>query len=497
MHFVWTLKKGDRHLHHLPEVVALAEQLRAGAARRQAAPGRASSVSIAVLPFRNLSTDTENACFADGITEDVIAHLAKIRALTVISPTSVMQLKDRRLHLEEIARTLGATKLLEGSVRRSGDRIRIVAQLIDVDTDQRLWAETYDRRMTDIFSIQTEVALQIAAALEAEMSPDERLRVQREPTKDVLAYQLFLQGRQWLGNYTVESMTRAIEYFDRAIARDPEFALAYANLAMAYAELGEIGVMPPEVAYPRAGDAAATSLRLDPELGAAHCAVGYLKALHDFDWIGAEQGFKRALELSPSSADTYDLYGRLCSALERSDDAIELLMRAQELDPLAHRVDLATASLRAGRFEEAILRAEHAAQLDPFDRARATLGWAYFLSGRKEEGLTELERAVSLSRGIRCGWHNWARRTGWPAMRRKQGRCSGRSSRRRKASTSRHTISPTSTRDSATPTPAMDWLERAVARRTGPAYGIKGSFLFASLHAHPRFRALLRQMNLE
>lgn len=487
----------DLDLDPEPEVVALAEQLRAGAARRQAAPGRASSVSIAVLPFRNLSTDTENACFADGITEDVIAHLAKIRALTVISPTSVMQLKDRRLHLEEIARTLGATKLLEGSVRRSGDRIRIVAQLIDVDTDQRLWAETYDRRMTDIFSIQTEVALQIAAALEAEMSPDERLRVQREPTKDVLAYQLFLQGRQWLGNYTVESMTRAIEYFDRAIARDPEFALAYANLAMAYAELGEIGVMPPEVAYPRAGDAAATSLRLDPELGAAHCAVGYLKALHDFDWIGAEQGFKRALELSPSSADTYDLYGRLCSALERSDDAIELLMRAQELDPLAHRVDLATALLRAGRFEEAILRAEHAAQLDPFDRARATLGWAYFLSGRKEEGLTELERAVSLSRG----------NTMWLAQ---LGQAYGMAGNEAKAREMLRALEQKAQSEYVSPyhfayvytglgdaDQAMDWLERAVARRTGPAYGIKGSFLFASLHAHPRFRALLRQMNLE
>jgi serine/threonine-protein kinase len=487
----------DLDLDPDPEVVALAEQLRAAAVNRQSAPGHARTVSVAVLPFRNLSTDPENACFADGITEDVIAHLAKVRALKVISPTSVMQLKDRRLRLKEIARTLGAAKLLEGSVRRSGDRIRIVAQLIDVDTDQRIWAETYDRQVTDIFSIQTEVALQIAAALEAEMSPDERLRVQREPTKDVLAYQIFLQGRQWLGNYTVESMTRAIEYFDRAIARDPEFALAYANLAMAYAELGEIGVMPPEIAYRHAGDAAATSLRLDPELGAAHCAVGYLKALHEFDWVGAEQGFKRALELSPSSADTYDLFGRLCSALGRFDDAIDLLMRAHELDPLAHRLDIATALLRAGRFEEAILRAEHAAQLDPFDRARATLGWAYFLSGRKAEGLTELERAVSLSQGNTM----WLGQLGEAYAMAGDTAKAKEMLRALEQKAESEYVSPyhfayvyTGLGDAEQ---AMDWLERAVEKRTGPAYGIKGSFLFAPLHQHPRFRALLRQMNLE
>jgi TolB-like protein/Tfp pilus assembly protein PilF len=490
----------DLDLEPDPEVVALAERLRNAAARRHQAPdavGRPRSASVAVLPFRNLSADPENDYFADGITEDVISHLSKIRALKVISSTSVMRFKERRQGLREIGTTLGAATLLDGSVRRAGDRVRIVAQLIDTEADHHLWSETYDRQMTDIFSIQTEVALHIAAALEAELSPDERTRVRREPTKDVLAYQLFLQGRQWLIKYTAEALERAIEYFDRAIARDPAFALAYASLAMAYTELVELGVMAPDVAYRRAAGAAASSLRLDPELGAAHCTMGYLKAVRDLDWSGAEQAFKRALELSPSSADTYDLYGRLCAALERYDESIALLLRAQELDPLAHRVDIATTLLRAGRYDQAVLRAENAVELDPFDRARATLGWAYFLSGRQAEGLAELEGAVSLSPGS----------TMWLAQ---LGEAHGMAGNAAKAREILRRLEEMAQGSYVSPyhfayvytglgdaDRAMDWLERAVAERAGPAYGIKGSFLFTPLHAHPRFRALLRQMKLE
>src|SRR5690242_3409014 len=226
-----------------------------------AAPAAPRTRSVAVLPFVNLSADPENEYFADGITEDVIAHLSKIRSLKVISRTSVMPFKSRQRSLKEIGATLGATSLLEGSLRRSGERVRVVAQLIDAETDQHLWAETYDRQMTDIFSIQTDVALHIAGALKAELTRDEQTRVRREPTNDVRAYQFFLQGRQWFIKWTPDALMRAIEYFERAVGRDPTFALASANLAMAYIELAEIGAMAPEVAYGRAVDAAANALR--------------------------------------------------------------------------------------------------------------------------------------------------------------------------------------------------------------------------------------------
>jgi TolB-like protein/Tfp pilus assembly protein PilF len=490
----------DLDLEPDPEVTALAARLRGRVERRPAprtAPGHARSASVAVLPFRNLSADSENEYFADGITEDVIARLSKIRAMKVISRASVMRFKERQHSPKEIGTALGAATLLDGSVRRAGDRVRIVAQLIDTEAERHLWTETYDRQITDIFSIQAEVALCIAAALEAELTADEWTRVRKGPTTDVMAYQLFLQGRQWLIKFTTDSILRAIDYFDRAIARDPSFALAHATLAMAYAELVELGVTAPEVAYRRAIEAATTALRLDPELGAAHCTVGYLKAVCEFAWPEAEQEFKRALELSPGSADTYDLYGRLCAGLARYDEAIAMLLRAQELDPLAHRVDIATALIRAGRLDEAVARAEDAVELDPFDRARATLGWAYFLSGKQEQGIAELELAVSLS----------PHSTMWLAQ---LGEAHGMAGNVAKAREILRTLEERARDAYVSPyhfayvytglgdaERAMDWLERAVAERTGPAYGIKGAFLFAPLHSHPRFRALLRQMRLE
>jgi TolB-like protein/Tfp pilus assembly protein PilF len=492
--------RADLELEPDPGVAALADELRGAAARRQSAlkaPGRARSSSVAVLPFLNLSGEPEHDYFADGITEDVITHLSKIRALQVISRTSVMPFKQRQHTLKEIGRTLGATALLDGSVRHIGDRVRIVATLVDVETDRHLWAETYDRRMTDIFSIQTDVALQMAAALEAELSPEEQTRVRREPTKDVQAYRLFLQGRRWFTRYTPEASARAIEYFDRALARDPAFALAWANLAMVYTDLAELGVAPPDDAYRRAAEAAATALRIDPELGAAHVTMGYLKTVREFDWSGAEQAFKRALELSPSSADAYDLYGRYCAGLERYDESIALLQRAQELDPLAHRVDLVTTLLRAGRYEQAVLRAEEAVELDSGqERARATLGWAYFLSGRQAEGLAELERAVSVSRENTLWLGQLGEAYGMAGQ-----ATQAREILRELEERAQHAyVSPyhfayvcTGLGDVDR---AMDWLERAVAERTGPAYGIKGSFLLAPLHAHPRFQALLREMKL-
>ena len=265
---------------------------------------------------------------------------------------------------------------------------------------------------------------------------------------------------------------------------------------MAYTELAEGGAMAPDVAYGRAADAAATALRLDPELGAAHCTMGYLKTVREFDWAGAEREFKRALELNPSGADAYDLYGRLCAGLERYDDAIALLRRAQELDPLAHRVDIVTALLRAGDYDEAVVRAEEAwSSTRCEDRAQATLGWAYFLSGRKTRGWPNWSGRSRSPRGTRCGWASSARPMRWPATREGARDAAGARERAGHAYVSPYHFAYVYT-GLGDADRAMDWLERAVAERAGPAYGIKGSFLFTSLHAHPRFRALLRQMNL-
>jgi serine/threonine-protein kinase len=469
-------------------VIAFAEAL--------SAPARAQPAAIAVLPFLNLSIDPENEYFADGITEDVIAHLSKMRALKVISRTSVMPFKKSLESLKQIGAKLGATTLLEGSVRRSGDRVRIVAQLIDAESDRYLWSDTYDRQLTDIFEIQTDVALQIAAALKAELTVDEHARLRKEPTSNVEAYKLYLQGRHWYVTYTTSGMEQAISYFERAIAIDPNYALAYANMAIAYTEIAEIGAVPPAAAIARARAAAATALALDPNLAESHSTVAYLD-MCDFEWARAEQGFKRALELNPSSADTYDLYGRLCSAQERFDEAIALLRRAQEMDPLAHRLDVATTLLRAGRYVEAAVGAEGALAFEPdLDRAHATLGWAHIKKGNADAGIASLERAVALSPGT----------TQWVAQ---LGLAYGLTGHTDKAREILRQLEERATRNYISPYQlvfvytglgeydrALDLLERSVDEHAGAAYGIKGSFLLAPLKPHPRFQALLRKMKL-
>src|SRR5205823_5738691 len=352
--------------------------------------------SVAVLPFLNLSVDPENEYFADGITEDVIAQLSKVRALRVISRTSVMSFKQRSHSLREIAAQLAVATVLEGSVRRVGDRVRIVAQLIDAGTDQHLWAETYDRQLTDIFAIQTDVALHIAAALKAELSPDERTRIRREPTSNLQAYQVYLQGRYCCSRYTEEWIRKGIEYFEQATVHDPGYALAYAGIALAYAQLGVDaagGAVRPQVAYARAREAVTKALALDGGLGEAHAVLALLKMACDFDWTGAEAEFKAALELNPGSSDTHDHYGWLCAALERYDEALALVTRAKELDPLSHGSDVANVLLRAGRNEEARDEVLRKVAFDPWSpRALATLGWAHLKLGNVDEGLADLEK---------------------------------------------------------------------------------------------------------
>ncbi|MEA2712590.1 MAG: adenylate cyclase [Gemmatimonadales bacterium] len=462
--------------------------------------GQPRSPSVAVLPFRNLSADPENEFFADGITEDVIAQLSKIRSLKVISRTSVMQFKNREQSLREIGATLQVATLLEGSVRRAGDRVRIVAQLIDAEADQHLWAETYDRRLTDIFAIQTDVALQIASALEAELSPGERTRIRRKPTSDVRAYQLYLQGRYCYSRYTEESMRKGIEYFQQAIAIDPDYALAHTGVALAYAELAagaSGGLLKPDLAFQEGMEAVNKALALDGELGEAHSVMALLKFTHDFDWAGAEAEFKLALQLNPGAADIYDHYGWLCGAQERWDEALALGKRAQELDPLVHRVDVATTLLRAGRYHEALEAALRCVEFEPdFPRGRSTLGWAYLKSGMPEQGLAELERAAALAPDVtmyRAQLGQAYAMTGKTANAQEVLRQLEQLSQERYVSPYHMAYVYTGLGEADR---AMDFLERAFEERAGYVHGIKGSFLFTTLHSHPRFQALLRKMNL-
>jgi len=478
----------------------LASALTAISSGGEPGPGRTSSPSVAVLPFINLSTDPENEFFADGITEDVIAHLAKVRSLKVISRTSVMAFKKRGSSLREIGAALGAITIVEGSVRRAGNRVRIVAQLIDATTDEHMWAETYDRDLNDIFEIQTDVALKIAASLQAELSPGERVRIGRPPTADLEAYQLYLHGKHSFTRFTAEGYRQSISLFEQAVARDPRFALAYVALAQAYTQVGIEGIIgwDPMSAYRRAKEAIASALALDDGLGEAHGIAGLLRFVCDFDWAGAENELRLAMTLSPGSADIHDHFGWLCSSLERYDEAIAAVRRARELDPLTHRSDVASELVRAGRYAEALAEAEQLVRLDPdFTRAHSILGWAHLKLGHVVEGVAALERAAELSPGVTM-------------FRAQLGQAYGMTGATEKARAVLAELHRLAAEQYVSPyhfayvhtglgehDAAIDWLEQAYEQRAGSVYGIKGSFLFTNLRGHPRFVALLRKMNLE
>ena len=459
---------------------------------------RPRAASVAVLPFVNLSANPENEFFADGITEDVIAHLAKIRSLKVISRTSVMAFKKRDCSLREIGEKLGAATLLEGSVRRAANRVRIVAELVEGSTDEHIWAETYDRDLTDIFAIQTDVALNIANALRAELSRDERARVGRRPTEDLDAYEVYLRGRNDYYRFSEEGFRRSIAQYEAAVARDPGFALAWASLAEVHAEFCIQGYAgSPEQTIQLAKQAAARAVELDDELAEAHGISGLVRFVFDFDWTGAEREFLKAIELSPSSAEVHDHYSWLCASLERYDDAVREVRLAHELDPLMVQSDVATTLLRAGRIEEAIKEARRGLQADPgATRCHSILGWALILHGENAAGIAELEHAVALTPDATLFLSQLGQAYALTGSIGKARQILGQLRER----ATREFVSPyhfayvhagLGEADAA-----IDWLERAFERRSGAIYGIKGSFLFRNLRGHPRFESLLRRMNL-
>jgi len=466
-------------------------------------PTTPATRSVAVLPFMNMSADPENEFFADGITEDVIAQLSKMRGLKVISRTSAMQFKKREMDPREIAAKLGVATLVEGSVRRAGNRVRIVAELVDANTGEQRWAETYDRELTDIFEIQSRVALSIAEALKGKLSPTERLRIEAPVAPvNIEAYQLYLKGRQCLQRYTEAELQRALEFLNRAIALEPGYSAAHAALAWVHIirAMGHgAGAARPRESYALAREAVARALDLDPLNGEAHGTLAAVKFMADYDWAGAEDAFRRSLELKPGDAFLFDACGLMLSAQERFDEALAMQRHARELDPLSAVAtsDLTTTLIRAGRYDEAVVEARRLTEMDPaFALAHSTLGWALVKRGESAEGLRELEKAASLSPGNTVFLSQLGEAYGF----------TGDVPMARDVLARLHAMAETRFvmpyhfayvyTGLGEHGKAIDLLEVAVEERAGGAYGIKGSFLFTPLRAHPRFVALLRKLNL-
>ena len=361
-----------------------------------------SQSSIAVLPFVNMSPDPENEFFSDGLTEDILTQLSKISALKVISRTSVMQYKGTSKNLRDIGEELGVGTVLEGSVRKAGNRVRISAQLIDAANDNHLWAQTYDRELSDIFAVQSDVAEQIAAALKAQIKPAEAQRLRSVPTENMEAYQSFLQGRVHLGRRTEESLRKAIACFEEAIRIDPSYALAYTGLADAYIFMSLMEYLPPHEAFPKARAAAEKALSIDPALAEAHASLGLVKFQFDWDWDASEHELSQAVSLNPNYASAHHFFADYLKGMGRFDEAFEQILEAQALDPLSLAISSGVGHVLylSRRYDEAINAYRHTLALDPnFVQARLWFGRPFLQKGMFKEAIAELKQAMELSKG--------------------------------------------------------------------------------------------------
>ncbi len=352
--------------------------------------------SIAVLPLRNLSGNPDEDYFADGMTEELITDLARLDGLKVISRTSVMQYKDTRKPLPEIARELGVDTILEGSVLRSGDRIRITADLIQAATDTHLWAERYERRLCDVLTLQSEVARDIAEQIQLELSPRSRALLSRARPVDPQAHEAYLRGRFHWNRRTETSLEQGITFFEQAIERDPAYALAHVGLADTYDILGFYGYRRPSEAFPMAEAAALKALEIDPDLAEAHVSLGYVRHYWNWDWAAAEREYQLALRLAPAYSVGHQWYLNLLTALGRFEEALAEGERSLELDPLTpiHTTALGWVHFYQRDYERAIARFSQSLELEPtFVLALQWLGDAYERCGRYAEALAQLEQA--------------------------------------------------------------------------------------------------------
>ena len=453
--------------------------------------------SLLVLPLENLSRDPAQDYFADGMTDELIGKLSNISALRVISRTSAMHYKGLKKPLPEIARELRVDAVVEGSVLRSNDRVRINARLIRVSNDRQIWAESYERDLRDILALQSDVASAIAREIRIQVAPAESSQLASKRPVDPEAYQFYLKGRISFSRFTPESLTQAVEYFNRAIAKDPGYALAYAGLADSYIQLAG-RLLPPHEAMPKARAAIERALELDGSLGEGHSSLAQVKLFYEFDWEGARAEFRRASELNPRSALIHQMTGLFLSAQGRAEESLAEATRALEFDPVstnsgclrarllhyAHRYDEAIrlyrktletdptvaghctwssfAFQKTSRFAEAITAAKQAGEVSPNEMLpRGALARAYGVMGNKDEARKVLQQMQELSKRRFISEYDFAvANSGW------------------------------------NPEESLAWLEKAYKGRVGLLVYLKVDAAFDDLRSDPRFQDLIRRIRI-
>jgi adenylate cyclase len=368
--------------------------------RNMAASASLTQKSIAVLPFENLSRDPDNAYFAEGVKDELLARLSKVTDLKVISIRSTDQLKSSVNDLPQIARKFSVANILEGSVQRTPDEVRVNVQLVQGETNANLWTDTFDRKLTDIFTIESDIAKTIAEKLQAKLTGSEERAISANPTADLEAHQLYLKGRYFWNRRTGENLKKALSYFQQATEKDPGYALAYTGIADSCALMPVYGAGAPQDYYPRAKAAAEKAVALDDMLGEAHTSLA--NVLFRYLELGeSAKEFQRGIKLNPSYATAHQWYGRLTLlATGQFDRAIAEVNRAVELDPISPIIhtDLGSVYIGARRYDEAMKQFHTALELDPqFYWAHRNLAVALELTGAAENAVAEYQKALELS----------------------------------------------------------------------------------------------------
>ncbi len=364
-------------------------------------PASLTAKSIAVLPFDNLSEDKANAYFAEGVQDEILTRLAKVADLKVISRTSTQRFKSAPTDLREIAKQLGVMNILEGSVQKANDQVRVNVQLINAMNDAHLWAEIYDRKLTDIFAVESDIAKTIADTLQAKLTGSEKQMMAAAPTNDTAAYELYHKGRPLWEKRSGDNIPKAIAFYEQAIAQDPNYALAYAGLAQAYILVPFYADSDRLDAYSKAKDAALKALQLDPNLAEAHAALGKVLFFSEIDLHGAMREYKRAIELQPNDATAHHWLGNdTLAAFGQFEEAIAEGKRSVELDPLSVviNVDLGETYYYARRYNESVRQMRKALEIDPTSfYAHYNFGIVLQLTGDLSGAIAEYEKAKQLN----------------------------------------------------------------------------------------------------
>jgi TolB-like protein/DNA-binding winged helix-turn-helix (wHTH) protein/Tfp pilus assembly protein PilF len=368
-----------------------------------ASKGKANrSTSLVVLPLENLSGDKEQDYFADGMTDDLIANLAKIHSLRVISRSTAMAYKGTHKPLPQIATELNVDAVVEGTVMRVGNRVRITAELVQVSTDQHLWADTYESPIGDVLALQNRVSSAIVDEIRINLSKEDKERLAQKPSVSPEAYEDYLKGRYYWNKRSGDGFEKAIGYFEDATRKDPQYALAYAGLADCYGIIGATiyGRLPASEASPKAKAAAIRALEIDPSLAAAETSLATAKFNYDWDWAGASEGFRKAIQLDPSYSTAYQRYSLYLSAMGKFDDSFDQIKRARELEPLSISINtsLGWRLYLAREYDQAIAQLRDTLEMDPGSEwAHLNLGQAYEQKGQFGTAIEELQKALELS----------------------------------------------------------------------------------------------------